>query len=303
MKPAFFMVPGGRGSCTVERTNKLTSSFREAVGATQKAIEAIDNLKKPRSHHFSKGGRRTWERQAQLLKALFNIDGDADNPLGKDNPNANGVQRNFQNMLDGLNYKKSDLKDKYWLFCGDDWLHWRPATAMAEIGPHVPQRNVGQLYNNEVRFLARVYTPEKQLKMYIQLPDAPTTHPMCQPLNSACTLRTVGATTFCDIAFRHNSLATTKAKIRPGDMLGDPLMTLAHLWIHEWAHLINGFADQPSLDGNGVPIPGNANGWQRGVNLARWAPERASVAPDPYALFATAVYFDNFGWGNGTAVE
>ena len=43
--------------------------------------------------------------------------------------------------------------------------------------------------------------------------------------------------------------------------------------------------------------PEDANGWQKGVNLARFDPDRAREAPDIYALFATAVYFDNFGWG------
>ncbi|KAL8926914.1 MAG: hypothetical protein Q9208_002723 [Pyrenodesmia sp. 3 TL-2023] len=76
---------------------------------------------------------------------------------------------------------------------------------------------------------------------------------------------------------------------------------MAHLWIHEWGHLVNEYKDEEAVDGSGNLIQAAANGWARSANLARWDPERAAKAPDIYALFATAVYFDNYGWASGIA--
>ncbi|KAL8781766.1 MAG: hypothetical protein Q9213_005849 [Squamulea squamosa] len=123
---------------------------------------------------------------------------------------------------------------------------------------------------------------------------------MCRGSNFACKLRNVKATTFCDPAFGYKSLDFTKSQIQPGDYIGNEL-TLAHLWIHEWGPLFDNFRDEFAVDMLGVPTSEHANGWHRAVNLARWDPARARRAPDLYALFATAVYFDNYGWGNGVA--
>ena len=68
---------------------------------------------------------------------------------------------------------------------------------------------------------------------------------MCVDQNHAVTAREVPAITFCQIAWKRDSLAETKRKIRPGDALGEKL-TLAHLWIHELAHLILNCKFKPS---------------------------------------------------------
>ena len=57
--------------------------------------------------------------------------------------------------------------------------------------------------------------------------------------------------------------------------------------------------DEETFAGSGV----HANGWEKGTRLARYHQHRARQAPDLYALFATAVYFDNWGWGQGVAEE
>ena len=87
MKPAFVtpVIPSA-GNCSLQDTEKLRVSFCEAVEAVQKAISAIENLKKSApSAIVHPDRRRTWKRQAQLLKALFNIDVDKSGPLGKSN--------------------------------------------------------------------------------------------------------------------------------------------------------------------------------------------------------------------------
>ncbi|KAL9037200.1 MAG: hypothetical protein Q9180_003855 [Flavoplaca navasiana] len=151
LRPAFINpLPPARGSCSVDQLQELTIGFREAIDATKKAAQAIDNLKNSAPNSLiHKDKNRTWKRQAQLLKALFNID--VDKKLGDGNNDANLLQ------------------------------------------------------------------------------------------------------------------------------------------------------NEPAVDGSGRPIPGDANGWQRGAALARHDPARARQAPDLYALFATAVYLDNFGWGTGVA--
>ncbi|KAL8658851.1 MAG: hypothetical protein Q9226_000741 [Calogaya cf. arnoldii] len=210
MKPAFVTArPGTGGSCSDAQIQKLRTGFSEAVEAIQKAAEAIDNLKKSYLLHISKDKRRTWVRQAQLLKALFNIDVSKVRGLGNDNADANDVQRSLQNIIDKLDYKKTEVAWQYWLFCGDDWLQWKPATTVNHLDDRNPQRTLGEMYE--------------------------------------------------------------------------------------------GVVDERAVDAHGNQIPGDVNGWQRGVNLARWAPGRAREAPDLYALFATAIYFDNFGWGTGVA--
>lgn len=92
MKPAFVMAGrGAPGSCSDSQVEDLQNSFREAIEATQQAIKALENLKKS-PPLFSPDRRRAWKRQAQLLKALYNIDVDKSKGLGKQNAEANAVQ-------------------------------------------------------------------------------------------------------------------------------------------------------------------------------------------------------------------
>ncbi|KAL8856350.1 MAG: hypothetical protein Q9178_007041 [Gyalolechia marmorata] len=281
MKPAF-VTPAGpsAGSCSLQDTETLKASFREAVEAVQKAIGAIENLKKSApSAIVHPDRRRTWKRQAQLLKALFNIDVDKSHPLGNNNGDVKVVQDHFQNMLDEMDYPLA--ANKYWLFCGDKWLQWKAPT---DINVLDPQFTVGQTMGGGGAFLARVNTPAASLSAHVAISNAPTTDPVCRGGQYAGL----------------DSLALTKSNIKLGNRLDDQL-TLAHLWIHEWGHLHNRFKDEKAVDGLGRTTPEDANGWQKGVNLARFDPDRAREAPDLYALFAVAVYFDNFGWGSGVA--
>ncbi|KAL8911859.1 MAG: hypothetical protein Q9171_003047 [Xanthocarpia ochracea] len=284
MKPAFVNpAPPSAGSCSLDDTEKLRASFREAVEAVQKAISAIENLKKSApSAIVHPDRRRTWKRQAQLLKALFNIDVDKSRPLGNNNGNVKIVQDHFQKMLDEMNYQKvnANIAYKYWLFCGDRWLQWKAATDVNELDP---QWTVGQTLGSGA-FLVRVITASARLSTHIVIPNAPATDPVCR------------AGQYAGL----DSLAVTKSNIQLGNRLDDKL-TLAHIWIHEWGHLHNRFEDEKAVDEFGQVTPGDANGWQKGVNLARFDPDRARKAPDLYALFAVAVYFDNFGWGSGVA--
>ncbi|KAL8882317.1 MAG: hypothetical protein Q9198_000666 [Flavoplaca austrocitrina] len=295
LRPAFVNpLPPARGSCSVDQLQELKIGFREAIDATKKAAQAIDNLKNSAPNSLiHKDKNRTWKRQAQLLKALFNID--VDKKLGDGNNDANLLQN-------AMDYRFPNLANKYWLFCGDNWLQWRAATATNENDSHEPKRTVGFFNSGQGMYLGQASTPTMRLKRYVHLDNAApaATHPMCVDQNHAVTTREVPAITFCPIAWGRDSLAETKRKIRPGDALGEKL-TLAHLWIHELAHLILNFLDEPAVDGSGRPIPGAANGWQRGAALARHEPARARQAPDLYALFATTVYLDNFGWGTGVA--
>ncbi|KAL8693613.1 MAG: hypothetical protein Q9224_003718 [Gallowayella concinna] len=304
MKPAFNTVGQGLGSCTTDRIKKLEDSFREAVEATQQAVHAIENLKKSAPMKLlNKGPRQTWKRQAQLLKALFNIDVDKSKGLGSGNLDANTVQTNFQNMLDGLNYENPNVIRKYWIFCGDDWVQWKEATDIDQLDTEDPKRSIGTIHGVGL-YLIKVHTPVTSLVRYVKILGASQPHPMCRGNNFAGTLSRMGAIAFCDVSFdsKYKDLSTTKSQIQPGDHLDDKL-TLAHLWIHEWGHLFNDLRDEVGVDRLGNMINEHANGWQRAVNLARWDSNRARTAPDSYALFATTVYFDNYGWGNGVAVK
>ncbi|KAL8817181.1 MAG: hypothetical protein Q9223_003936 [Gallowayella weberi] len=206
-------------------------------------------------------------------------------------------------MLDNLNYNNPIVARRYWLFCGDDWVQWKDPTDEDELDTQIPKRKVGAVHAGG-SFLVKAYTPMTSLVGYLDIRNAPhQPNPMCrQPGVTASTFRRVRATTFCDLAFdpQYKTLQETKIQIQPGDRL-DRKITLAHLWIHEWGHLLNQFEDEPAVDSSGHPIAGDANGWERAVNLARFEVDRARGAPDLYALFATAVFFDNYGWGSGVA--
>ncbi|KAL9038369.1 MAG: hypothetical protein Q9180_003184 [Flavoplaca navasiana] len=286
MKPAFVTTYyNARGSCNPAQVEKLTTTFQEAVDAIQKAVEAMTNLKKPRFLHISKDGRRTWDRQAQLLKALFNIDVDSKSGISsKDKGNANDVQQNFQNMLNGLDYKDPSVARRYWLFCGDNWLQWRAPTDTNEYDKHEPKRTVGFFHQGSGAFHAKVFVVGKSIENYIRIPNVPVTQPICGRGNPAGTLRGFEAVTFCNVAFGYNQLSPMKSSIRPGDTLDR--------------------ADEEAVNERGEKISGiHANAWVHGVNLARFDPASSRRTPDPYALFATAVYFDNYGWGTGIAEE
>jgi hypothetical protein len=54
------------------------------------------------------------------------------------------------------------------------------------------------------------------------------------------------------------------------------------------------------LDQNNNPV--TAYGWDLTVNLAAHNPDAAQNLPDAYAIFANAMFFDNFDWSNGHAV-
>ncbi|KAL8765073.1 MAG: hypothetical protein Q9209_007734 [Squamulea sp. 1 TL-2023] len=233
-------------------------------------------------------------------------------------------------MLDGIDYEKPNVARQNWLFCGDNWLQWKQPTDIDELDTQDPKQTVGEIFDPFVfecskesawqlemwnlvmflidtrlvgAFLAKVHTPLKSLNRYVIIPDANQLNPLCWGSNLACTLQNVRAITFCDPAFGYKkSLDKTKSEIQPGNHIRDKL-TLAHMWIHEWGHLFNLFRDEFAVNMLGVPIDEHANGWQKAVNLARWDPNRARRAPDLYALFATAVYFDNYGWGNGVAEQ
>ncbi len=98
MKPAFVMAGrGAPGSCSDSQVEELQNSFREAIEATQQAIKAMENLKKS-PPLFSPDRRRAWKRQAQLLKALFNIDVDKSKGLGKENIEANSVHSKLKTL-------------------------------------------------------------------------------------------------------------------------------------------------------------------------------------------------------------
>ena len=99
LRPAFVNpLPPARGSCSVDQLQELTIGFREAIGATKKAAQAIDNLKNSAPNSvIHKDKNRTWKRQAQLLKALFNID--VDKKLGDGNNDANLLQSKLRSHL------------------------------------------------------------------------------------------------------------------------------------------------------------------------------------------------------------
>ena len=93
MIPAFTTARAGTGgSCDSDNMDKLKITFSEAVSAMQHAIEAIDNLKENRHFVISPKKKRTWKRQAQLLKTLFNVDLDKPHKLAANNPGAELVK-------------------------------------------------------------------------------------------------------------------------------------------------------------------------------------------------------------------
>ncbi|KAL8991619.1 MAG: hypothetical protein Q9169_007814 [Polycauliona sp. 2 TL-2023] len=299
LMPAFVNSrPGSLGHCDSERLGKLTTSFKEAIQAIEQATKAIDNLKKHRNLVIGQDKKRTWNRQAQLMKALFNID--VGNKLAQNDAGATSVREKFQSMLDAIDYQQQNVAWRYWVFCSDNWLQWKTAADVWELDDQNPKRTLGQRYGHG-GYRADVSAPSKTLDDYIFLRVQQHT-PFCRGLQKACTLIRWGIITFCEPSFAGTllPLAATKSGIRPGDRLDDK-MTLAHLWIHELAHLINNFVDENTVDENGNDRNVHANGWLKGVTLARWNPDRARKAPDLYALFATAVYFDNFGWATGVA--
>ncbi|KAL9037487.1 MAG: hypothetical protein Q9180_003687 [Flavoplaca navasiana] len=305
MTPAFTTAHAGTGgSCNSGNIEKLKITFGEAVSAIQQAVQAIDHLKESRRFIISKNKKRTWNRQAQLLKALFNVDLDKPHKLAANNPGAELVrskQNNFQAMLNGLDYGNPDVAWQYWLFCGDDWLQWRAPTDTAELDTQDPKRTLGQIYNGLGAHLAIVHTKSKIMEQYVFGAGLPQNNPVCRDRNFANTMRNARTVTFCDEALRQGTLSAAKSSINPGDAL-DSKLTLTHLWIHELSHLLLGFIDEEAVDVNGQRVAGvHANRWRKGVGLARWAADRARKAPDIYALFATAVYLDNYGWGTGVA--
>lgn len=92
LRSAFVVPPQpARGSCNSEDHDQLRTGFREAIDAIRQAVQAIDNLKssapEPLLHRKE---RRTWKRQAQLLKALFNIE--VNNKLAADDKDAKSVR-------------------------------------------------------------------------------------------------------------------------------------------------------------------------------------------------------------------
>ncbi|KAL8755516.1 MAG: hypothetical protein Q9184_004780 [Pyrenodesmia sp. 2 TL-2023] len=302
MKPAYVLAGSGApGSCNSNQVEELQNSFREAVTATQQAILAIENLKKS-APLFNRDRRRTWKRQAQLLKALFNVDVDKSKGLGSDNQDANVVQAAFQKMINDIDYQRPEVGRRNWVLCGDDWLHWTAPTDIDVLDDEKRPLAVAKPDIQRGAFLGKVITPMARLEKYIVISNAsPGPNPMCTRLSvEAGTLDKVRAITFCDRAFGKDSLQKAKGSISTGDAL-DSKLTMAHLWVHEWGHLVNEYQDEEAVDGSGNLIQAPANGWTRTANLARWDPERAAKAPDNYALFATAVYFDNYGWGSGAA--
>ncbi|KAL9631052.1 MAG: hypothetical protein Q9204_004416 [Flavoplaca sp. TL-2023a] len=308
MYPAFVPVATNTpGSCTEGQTAEIRAGFTDAIKATQKAVEAINNLKNPPPKAFlniNKDRRKTWKRQAQLLKALFNINVDKDHPLGN-NADANHVQSIFQRILNELDYDTNPaLEWKYWQLCGDNWIHWKNPTEIDPSDPQVPQRRLVGSLKPDGAFFVHIRSRTQNIMRYRTIDNAPRVgNPMCWGANHAVTLRSLNVVTFCPGAFNRDSLGVTKNSINPGDAIGDKL-TLAHLWIHELCHLINNFEDQDAVNTGGTVIPSqHANGWLLGTILARMATNRARQAPDIYALFATAVFFDNYGWGNGVAEE
>ena len=60
---------------------------------------------------------------------------------------------NFLNILDAMDYRFPNLANRYWLFCGDNWLQWRAATATNENDDHEPKRTVGS-FNNGSRCIS-----------------------------------------------------------------------------------------------------------------------------------------------------
>ncbi|KAI4275767.1 MAG: hypothetical protein LQ337_002982 [Flavoplaca oasis] len=302
MTPAYVLASrNAHGSCSDQNVADLRIAFGEAVKAVQQAIQAFDNLKEPRPAAYHLNKRRTWDRQAQLLKALFNINVDKSHPLTPDNEDANVVQGFFQDMLDGHDYNIPDVTRKYWLFCGDNWLVWKGPSETNEADDRDPKRTLGETFGRGAH-LAQVTTPMKSLNVYIYSLQIQAPNPQCRGSQFASTLVNTQSTTFCPPSFgdEMKSLTATKSGIKARDPL-DSKKTRAHLWIHEWGHLINNFDDESSVNAAGIPIPGDANQWTRVVNLARHVPDRVRRAPDAYALFATAVFFDNYGWGTGVA--
>ncbi|KAL8967660.1 MAG: hypothetical protein Q9183_002811 [Haloplaca sp. 2 TL-2023] len=136
MTPAFVFAPTNSLSrCTPDQTANLRLSFTDALEAVRQAVQAIDDLKKkPPIAGLQQKKRRTWKRQARLFFSLFGIEVNTKTPIGESNVDANKVQYNFQKILDGLDYSQvPDLIEKYWLFCGDDWLQWKAATDVDEL--------------------------------------------------------------------------------------------------------------------------------------------------------------------------
>jgi hypothetical protein len=54
------------------------------------------------------------------------------------------------------------------------------------------------------------------------------------------------------------------------------------------------------FDDNGNKV--KAYGWDNIVNLAKFDSDTALQTPDAYAIFANAMFFDNFDWSLGKAV-
>jgi hypothetical protein len=57
---------------------------------------------------------------------------------------------------------------------------------------------------------------------------------------------------------------------------------------------------KPLLDSNGNSQ--KVYGWDNVVNLAARQPDDVRNAPDAYAIFGNAMFFDNFDWSSGRAV-
>ncbi|MCJ1404975.1 hypothetical protein MMC11_008201, partial [Xylographa trunciseda] len=114
------------GSCSADNLRKLQSSFKEAITVVQNAIAAIDNLKSKAPNKLtSRNKYKTWMRQAELLKAMFNINIDPRNGLGTGNTEANTVRASFSSIITAASYSGFTTdKATYYAFCNDAWVNW-----------------------------------------------------------------------------------------------------------------------------------------------------------------------------------
>ncbi|MCJ1438237.1 hypothetical protein MMC27_007624 [Xylographa pallens] len=311
------------GSCSADNLAKLQSSFKEAITVVQNAIAAIDNLKSKAPNKItSRNKHKTWIRQAELLKAMFNINTDLKNGLGNGNTDANTVRTSFSKMITAASYSGfTSNQATYYAFCNDDWVKWINPSDTDPIDSENPKRQLSQSRPaySKGGWCFWGGTASYQIKDYRVLKNARdgSAHAICQQNTYAGTLYSLGFITFCDKTFREPetkaSLSITKNAIKAGDLL-DAQVTMAQVWIHEWGHLVNNFLDMNAVDrlGNtisvtdpatGATVPQPTYGWTACSNLAHWRPADALITADTYAVFAMGTYFDNWGWAAGAATK
>ena len=109
----------------------------------------------------------------------------------------------------------------------------------------------------------------------------------------------------CPATFRHGQPDITKYaahqhRIHENDPISE-YYAISRTWIHELTHLLSGTSDVQAKDMSGRIPGGTAYGFEYCVALAKFHSTGAMDNADCYAVFAVAMYLDEWDWSSGRA--